>query len=325
VRLPRRLDWIGALVGLAFGVVDTLVLRGLGVEMQLGGRSGTPLVAGYLGVTFAVLGWAIGRLCLARARAREDAATIRGQADALDASRKEAAQNEKLAAIGRLAAGVAHEVRNPLGVIRASAAMIREGIGPETDGHRACGFILEEIDRLDGLITALLNFSRPVEPRAEQVAVGTVIDRALRLAAPSLARGGARLERAPEAPGLCAVVDPDLLSQAVLDLVTNAAEALEQRGRIVVRAGLDAGALRIDVADDGPGVAPEDVEKVFEPFYTTKATGTGLGLAMVARIAQAHRGRLALVPGAGAGPEGRGACFRLELPLPTSQIGAVAA
>jgi len=326
VKLPKRLPWWGALVGACFGVVDTWLLARWGVEMTFGGRSGAPLVSAYLSLNFAVLGYAIGHLALARARARADADTIRSQAVDLAETRQRAAQNEKLAAIGRLAAGVAHEVRNPLGVIRASASMIRESAADDDENARACRFIVEEIDRLDGLITALLNFSRPVVTRARDVEVGPIVARALTLAGRVVGDTPAELVQDPPGADLRAVVDSDLLSQVVLDLVTNAAEALEQPGRIVVRTAERDGRLRIDVADDGPGIAADEAARVFEPFYTTKASGTGLGLAMAARIAEAHAGRLTVVDGAGAGRGGRGACFRLELPLrPDGALAQVAA
>ena len=100
----------------------------------------------------------------------------------------------------------------------------------------------------------------------------------------------------------------------LLDLLTNAAEAVAPGGRIAVRVASEAAALRIDVADDGPGVAPEQRAQIFEPFVTTKPRGTGLGLAMAQRIVEAHGGTLAFVDGAGAGAGGAGACFRLVVP-----------
>jgi two-component system sensor histidine kinase HydH len=325
MRASKSLPWWCALVGVGFGVVDTWSLSRWGVEMTVGGQTAAPLVATFLSANFGALGYAIGYLVLARARARADADTIRRQAADLEETRQGAAQNEKLAAIGRLAAGVAHEVRNPLGVIRASASMIRETAGDDDEGRRACQFIVEEIDRLDGLISALLDFSRPVVTRAAEVEVGPIVTRALDLAGRVVGASRAELVHEAASADVRAVVDADLLSQVVLDLVTNAAEALEQPGRIVVRTAAQGSELHIDVADDGPGIADDDVARVFEPFYTTKASGTGLGLAMAARIAEAHAGRLAVVRGAGAGAGGRGACFRLELPLRPAAAHALVA
>jgi two-component system sensor histidine kinase HydH len=111
--------------------------------------------------------------------------------------------------------------------------------------------------------------------------------------------------------------DPDLLSQAVLDLALNAAEALERDGRIMVRASAEHDNLCVDVCDDGPGVPSELADQIFEPFFTTKAKGTGLGLAMASRIAEAHGGGVELIDDGGLGDAG--ACFRIRVPAGTEQ------
>jgi signal transduction histidine kinase len=314
MRTKRRRGLIGVLAGVAMGLGDMALFSALGVEMRIGGHDVVAGVMGLFIVTYGVLGWVIGRLVEARERAAADARTISEQLQALAASQHALMQSEKLAAIGRLAAGVAHEVRNPLGVIRASASMLEEGSALDDDARQACRFIREEIDRLNGLITSLLAFARPTEPRLASVAPDAVIDRALRLATPEAERRRIALVRdtPPALPDVRA--DPDLLAQVLLGLLVNATEAVGEQGRIVVRASADAAAVTVDVADDGPGVAPANAEQVFEPFFTTKASGTGLGLAMALRIAQAHGGTLELAPGAGAGAGGAGACFRLRLP-----------
>jgi signal transduction histidine kinase len=314
MRTKRRRGLIGVLAGVAMGLGDMALFSALGVDMRIGGHDVVAGVMGLFIVTYGVLGWVIGRLVEARERAAADARTISEQLQALAASQHALMQSEKLAAIGRLAAGVAHEVRNPLGVIRASASMLEEGSALDDDARQACRFIREEIDRLNGLITSLLAFARPTEPRLASVAPDAVIDRALRLATPEAERRRIALVRdtPPALPDVRA--DPDLLAQVLLGLLVNATEAVGEQGRIVVRASADAAAVTVDVADDGPGVAPGNAEQVFEPFFTTKASGTGLGLAMALRIAQAHGGTLELAPGAGAGAGGAGACFRLRLP-----------
>ena len=310
----RRWPLVGLMAGVAMGLGDMALFAFLGVEMRIGGHDAVLGVMGLFIVTYAVVGWAIGRLIEARARAAGDARTITAQLHALAQSQRALLQSEKLAAIGRLAAGVAHEVRNPLGVIRASASMLEDGSGLDDDARQACRFIREEIDRLNGLITSLLAFARPTEPRMSPVAVGAVIDRAVRLAGPEVERRAIEIvrETPPALPDVQA--DPDLLAQVLLGLLLNAAEAVAERGRIVVRGGVDGAAVTIEVADDGPGVAAGNAEQVFEPFFTTKASGTGLGLAMALRIAHAHGGTLELAPGCGAGAGGTGACFRLRLP-----------
>jgi two-component system sensor histidine kinase HydH len=310
----RRLDWLGAAIGLALGLTDTWLLTLYGVEMRLDGRDATPVVALTFASSCTLLGFLWGRLALAQARLRADATTIRRQQEQLELSQRAAFENEKLAAIGRLAAGIAHEVRNPLGVIRASAAMVREHFVPADDAHRACGFILDEIDRLDGLIASLLAFARPTALRLRPAAVGEVVARATALADEALRKRAAQLAAEIDAPEAELAVDPDLIAQVLLGLVTNAAEAIEPGGHVELRARVEPAAVVLAVADDGPGVPEADRTRVFEPFYTTKATGTGLGLAMAERIARAHGGELRVVQGAGAGPGGRGACFELVLP-----------
>ena len=315
MRFRGRLGWWGLALGAAFGAGDVALGLALGMDFRVAGRDLTLPAALFLGGGYALLCSAAGFLFDARARAQRDAETIRRQLGALEESQRIAAQNEKLAAIGRLAAGVAHEVRNPLGVIRSSAEMVQESFEPGEEPHRACRFICEEIDRLNGLITSLLGFARPSEPRLQTLAIEKVLDRALSLGSGELERRRIEVERqvSPALPGLRA--DPDLLAQVVLGMLTNAAEALGRGGRIEVRAGSTGGRLTLEVADSGPGIPPEDAERVFEPFFTTKDTGTGLGLAMAARIIEAHGGHVRVAPGAGAGPGGRGACFRVELPL----------
>lgn len=321
MRFRGNWRWWGAGFGALGGVLDTAVLLSWGLDLEVGGRDLTLAVALYLAASFAVLCFLIGHLFDARARARDDARTIAEQLDSIEAAQQAAARNEKLAAIGRLAAGIAHEVRNPLGVIRASASMIQEGFEPDDESYRACRFICEEIDRLNGLITSLLAFARPTEPNREALDVGQVVDRALELAAGDLERRAIAVERDELGSLPSIAADSDLLSQAVLDLLTNAAEAIEREGRIAVRLSADPHEVAIEVADDGPGIAPEHAGEVFEPFFTTKASGTGLGLAMTARIAESHGGRVELVSRRGAGREGRGACFRLRLPT-VATLGA---
>jgi two-component system sensor histidine kinase HydH len=312
--------WLFALAGAGIGLFDYGVMWALDANMTVMGRDITLLLFVSFLIPYSALGWAVGRIFEARAQARRDATTIRAQLERLERTQRALVQQEKLAGIGRLAAGVAHEVRNPLGVIRASAAMVQENFDPPEDPHRALGFICDEIDRLEGLISGLLTFARPTEIDPQPVAFGKLVERALALARLEAQSRGVVLESdlAPMLPELEG--DPDLLCQVIHDLVLNAIQALDREGRVRVsvapRQSRADGALgiRIDVRDDGPGVPDALAEEIFEPFVTTKATGTGLGLPMSLRLVEAHGGRLQLIPGAGLAPEGGGACFRVELP-----------
>ncbi len=309
---PRPWHLIGAAVGLALGVVDTAVFALLDVGEWLIPAMGLVFTA-----NLALLGFLLGRLALAGARAEVDARTIRSQYEELESSHAAVVQAEKLAAIGRMAAGVAHEVRNPLGIIRSSASLVAEDLPPEAvDARRANTFIIEETDRLEGMIRALLAFSRPAQAQLQIMNPTEAADRALRLVRRQLERGDVHLrEELPDLPGVSG--DEDLISQLIFGLIVNAAEVLPEGGAVVVRGGADEAEVWLEVADDGPGVPDADAQRIFEPFYTTKATGTGLGLPVATRIAEAHQGRLELRPAAGIGPQGAGACFRLSLPRAT--------
>ncbi|MBX3269596.1 MAG: hypothetical protein KF729_05015 [Sandaracinaceae bacterium] len=316
----HRWDVLGLAAGVGVAVFDLATFALAGVDLSvltaqpLGGAVLFGFVAGY-----ALLGLAGSRLWRARRRAKRDAERIAAQLAELEQSRARVLSSEKLAALGRLAAGIAHEVRNPLGVIRASASMVQESLPEGTDDHRACELITGEIDRLDGLIGALLAFAKPARMTLARTALEPVVARAATLAAE--ARPIA-VERALE-PGISVFADPDLVTQVLFGLVVNAAEAGATRAR--VEGARRGDAIELCVADDGPGVAPGDEARVFEPFFTTRDAGTGLGLSMAARIVEAHGGAIEVRAGAGLGPEGRGACFSIALPVGGPAFAAEAA
>ncbi len=322
-RPSRPWPLLGALAGVAAIAVDTVLFLALGVEADLGGRNAFPLMMTVFGAGFIALGWALGALAVRRERARHDAATIAAQLEALEEHQQRLVQAEKLAAVGRLAASVAHEVRNPLGVIKSSAGLAAEAIPADDPGARkALSFVVEECDRLDAMITGLLAFARPASLQVADVDVVALLDRAAHLAADEAERRGLSFQRVPGEPGQLRG-DPDLLCQVIFGLVVNAADAVGDSGHIALRAVPTGSALVVEVADDGPGVPLEARAHLFEPFFSTKSEGTGLGLATAARVVQAHGGALELVDGAGLGPSGAGACFRL--PLPVGGPGDVAA
>jgi len=302
--LALRSPLAGGLLGLMVGIVDYGLFRALGVTMTLGGYDATLAISAVFAATYAVLGYIAGRLAAAQAQLRASASVV---AD----SQRRALQSEKLAAIGQLAAGVAHEVRNPLGVIRSSAAMILEDLAPGSDAARAGSFIVEEVDRLNAVVRGLLDYARPLAPRREPLTVEALVQAVTPLVEETLRRQGMRLRAATTTVTI--VGDPDLLAQLMLTLIENAAQAGgEVGGEIVVSLRRVSGAVELAVSDDGPGVDPAIAARIFEPFFTTRAQGTGLGLALAARVAQAHGGELVLR--SGHGPGGRGACFVLRAP-----------
>jgi signal transduction histidine kinase len=214
-------------------------------------------------------------------------------------------QSEKLAGIGRLAAGVAHEINNPLAVILGYVRVLRR----RSEGQLAAdlGVVEDEAVRAQEIVEGLLDLSRPLSAAREPVELEPLC----REVVARLEESG-RLSGATVEVGGAARVEghPQKLRQVVLNLVKNAAEAAGPGGRVVVRitAGPDGGAL-LAVSDSGPGLSPAARERLFEPFFTTKPSGTGLGLAVSLGIVQAHGGTLDVdVP-----PEG-GARFTIRLP-----------
>lgn len=212
-------------------------------------------------------------------------------------------RSARLADLGRVAAGLAHELRNPLASMCGSVELLREHAAGAPEDRRLMEIVLREAGRLDELVTQFLAFARPAPPRCAATDVAAVLDETLRVFRNDPQASAVRVE-ADLAPAV-AECDPDQIRQVVWNLLSNAAQALGGAARpephIRVSCASGPAGVRIEVEDDGPGIAPADLEKIFLPFFTTKSRGTGLGLATVHRIVDAHRGsiRVASAPGAG--------------------------
>jgi signal transduction histidine kinase len=302
--------WWGAAAGVALGLVDTATMAALGVAFQMNGRDVTLLVAGFFGSSLALLGFLVGLAVEGRRRDRRSAETIHAQTEAIAATRARLAQSEKLAALGQLAAAVAHEVRSPLAVIRSAAQGLAESVpSGDEEARRAYSFITAEIDRLGSVVSSLLAFARPLRIEARDVSVHELFDRALLLARDELA-GKALTIRRDEPASLPAVrADGDLICQVLLGLLANAAEAAPSGGEVALGAHASDGVVELAVADSGPGVPPDLRARIFEPFFTTRPRGTGLGLAVARQIVEAHGGRIEVGERTGGG-----ARFTLLLP-----------
>jgi two-component system sensor histidine kinase PilS (NtrC family) len=222
---------------------------------------------------------------------------------------------DRLAAIGRLAAGLAHEVRNPIASIRGSVEVLGQNLNLQGTDRQLMDIVLRESDRLDGTIAEFLEFSRPKPLSRMLTDVTAVVDEVLLLLSHQ-ASGAVGIGRAYPDGTVKAHVDPAQVRQAVWNLCLNAVEAMAGAGTLRVAVGLRRGGgpeepemVEVAVEDTGPGVPPEHLPHIFEPFYTTKTRGTGLGLAIVHRIVQEHEGQMR-VETAGAG----GARFVMVLP-----------
>ena len=227
------------------------------------------------------------------------------------------ARQEKLASLGVLAAGVAHEIRNPLTAIKARLFTQRKQLATGTPAAADAEVISGEIDRLELIVRGFLAFAQPARPEQVPLVAGTLMREVQELLGAVRAKDGIRLELEP-AEGLRFSGDPAQLKQVLINLVQNAAEAIGRDGTVTLRARSGVHRLRgqpcdvvlLEVADTGPGVALGIRERLFDPFFTTKESGTGLGLAIALRIVEKHGGAIELqtVPG-------RGAMFGVVIPV----------
>lgn len=265
---------------------------------------------------------------------RQTAESLEATNRLLRQAQAEARRAERLAALGQLSAGLAHEIRNPLAVIKGSAEMLQQTLQPAaapeappgaplndpTVAAELAGYISSEVNRVNLLVTRFLDFARPLRLERQEVSLPALLDRALADAQERWPSSPVRVERdyAPNLPPLA--LDATLCERAFANLAANAFEAMAElapgEATLRVRAaeeeeGGQAG-VRIEFADTGPGVPAELREQIFNPFFTTKPSGVGLGLAIVAKIVDQHGGRLRLreEPGPGA---------RFEVFLPVSE------
>jgi two-component system sensor histidine kinase HydH len=231
----------------------------------------------------------------------------------LKQAQEEARRVERLAALGQLSAGLAHEIRNPLGVIKGSAEILKQKLtASDPLAQELAGYIYTEVNRLSALVSRFLDFARPsrLDLRPEDLPV--VIDRCLKAVTQQGAVAKVKVQR-DYAPGLPPVMlDQDLCDQVFTNLLLNACEAMGEQGgelKISIQPANEGREVVVEIADTGPGVPQEFKEQIFNPFFTTKKTGVGLGLAIVSKIVDAHGGTLKLTS-----PPGQGACFRLTFP-----------
>ncbi|WP_377805104.1 two-component system sensor histidine kinase AtoS [Azospirillum sp. A29] len=206
---------------------------------------------------------------------------------------------DRLAALGELVAGLAHEVRNPLTSIRGFMQFL-ESSDDVAEWQRYAPLIVRQVDSLNRLVTELLEFGRPRPPAFLPVQLNDLI-REVSLLAGRKSNARIALHPAPDLP--LAEADGEALKQVMLNLIINAVQATSETGGIAIATAMAADGREavITVSDDGEGIAPENLDKVFDPFFSTKPQGTGLGLAMAHRIVDAHHGTIAIasVPGAG--------------------------
>jgi len=224
-----------------------------------------------------------------------------------------ALQTEKLSALGRMAAGIAHEINNPLaGILLYSSNLAKKAPaeGPLKEGLEV---IIHETIRCRSIIQELLEFSRENEPVKVLASINDIIDKTLAILENEFRIHHIQVDKNLAETMVEALLDVNQMEQVLVNLLLNAVEAIQEKGVITISSQGDQrlGSIRVEIADTGCGIAPEHLPRLFEPFFSTKAKGTGLGLAVSYGIIRSHQGNIEVNS-----QPGRGTCFTIELPLP---------
>lgn len=240
----------------------------------------------------------------------EETARKLGQVNAqLQASFEQLRRADRLSALGELSAGLAHEIRNPLGSVEGAVQILRRPELPAETRNEFGELAQKEVNRLKGLLTNFLDFARPQAPRRVPTEPVQLLESVSRLAAETAKMSGTRVRVEPSNRVPAVWVDPEQMKQVLLNLVINAIQAMPSGGEVVLRTLSESESVLLEVHDEGVGIPPEDLERVFDPFVTTRSDGTGLGLPIAYQIVSQHGGHIAARRNTG-----RGMTFVVTLP-----------
>ncbi len=220
-------------------------------------------------------------------------------------------RSERLASLGRLASGIAHEIRNPLSSIKGFAQYFQGKLKPPSQDRGYADIMIKEVERLDRVIAGLLDFARPKEPHLESVAIKEILDHSLTLLQSDLQEKQIEVERHYDDGDINLNIDRDQITQAFLNIFKNSLESMEMGGKLRITLGPDRKRrmIEIRVSDTGCGISRENLSRIFDPFFSTKKKGTGLGLAITLKIIENHRGEIVVDSS-----EGKGTTFRILFP-----------
>jgi signal transduction histidine kinase len=248
----------------------------------------------------------------------------------LEQAQSEARRSERLAALGQLSAGLAHEIRNPLGVIKGSAEMLTQKLAESNPlATELAGYISVETNRLSALVTRFLDFARPLHADLSPSEISAVLDRALNDVGQFWKGPPVRVEKEYQSNLPQVEMDEALCEQAFVNIIQNAYDAMSSNngGVLRVRASAERRSTRerenvdgveVRIADTGPGIPPELREQMFNPFVTTKKSGVGLGLSIVSKIVDGHHGSVRIEDAPSGDGTNQGACFVIFLPAATA-------
>jgi signal transduction histidine kinase len=222
---------------------------------------------------------------------------------------------DRLSALGVLAAGIAHEIRNPLTGMKMIVQLLESEFSEDDSRREPLGIIQKEIDRLEGIIGNLLDFARPTKPKAVEVEVEKVVDDCYLLVKNQLNKQGINFQKTTVENVPIVIGDPDQLKQVFINIMTNAIQALSPGGHLKVHIDHREEYLVIAFEDSGNGIPSDRLQDIFNPFMTTKEDGTGLGLSMAQRIVEEHGGRIEVQSS-----PGEGSTFYVHLPIKAETV-----
>lgn len=231
----------------------------------------------------------------------------------LQSSAKQLRRADRLSALGQLSAGLAHEIRNPLGSLKGSVQILERAELPAETRREFAQMANSEVARLEKLLTNFLDFARPHLPQRTLIEPALLLESVARLAAETAKMANVSIELAPE-PTNSIAVDAEQIRQVLLNLVLNAVQAMPNGGHITLICRQTDGSLLLMVSDEGCGIPREDLDRIFDPFFTSRAEGTGLGLSIAYQIVNRHGGQISAENNPGGG-----ATFTLSLPVEPSQ------
>lgn len=268
------------------------------------------LIGGVTGVLSQMERHQRGRYEEALKRLDESHRKLMEQTDILFQTEEQLRRADRLSALGELSAGMAHEIRNPLGSIKGAVEILKDDYTPDDAKYEFIGILLKETDRLNRIVQEFLGFSRPKQPEFRQADLNEAIESVLTLTTQEARKAGVKIDKKLDPDIGKRSLDAGMLKQAFLNLVLNAIQAMPNGGVLTVESRLESDAIEVKIVDTGVGIPEGDRKKLFSPFFTTKKSGTGLGLAITYRIIENHRGRIDV-----ASEQGKGTTFTVKLPI----------
>jgi signal transduction histidine kinase len=265
-------------------------------------------------VVFLALGVSVGLIAsherrLAN-RSRETAESLERANRELRESTEQLRRAERLSILGEIAAGLAHEIRNPLAGMKGALEIVTARAASGTPEAEFSAIATKELQRLESLVQEFLGFARPKPPRLRAADMSDIVKRVTTLLGPQAERAGVHLSSEDLGAASSVQADPEQIQQVLVNVVLNAIQASPRDGSVSIRGETRDGRYRLQVSDEGPGIPPDAAARIFEPFFTTKERGSGLGLAISQRIVSAHKGDIRLRP-----RPGGGTVVDIELPL----------